>query len=159
MKNPSNVNIAKGDFTKTVIGIVVSEYHPDITFALRDGCIDILKDAGLKPENIHVIYAPGAFEMPLAALYMNNSFYVEAIICLGCVIKGETDHDIYINHAVAESLMRLSKEYYKPYVFGLLTTNNLQQAKDRAGGKHGNKGTECAVAALKMLALKDSLKK
>jgi 6,7-dimethyl-8-ribityllumazine synthase len=135
------------------IGIIVSEYNSDITFSLRDACIKTLLAHNVSAENITVDYAPGAFELPLAAqtLYFGNM--CDAVIVLGCVIKGDTDHDVYINHAVSKALMDLSLEMDIPFVFGLLTTNDHQQALDRAGGKHGNKGTECAIAALKMLAL------
>lgn len=81
------------------------------------------------------------------------------MLALGCVIKGDIDHDIYINNAVSQALMDLSLQTKAPFLFGVITPNNLQQAKDRAGGKHGNKGVECAVAALKMLELKEKLKK
>jgi 6,7-dimethyl-8-ribityllumazine synthase len=141
------------------IGIVVSAYHEQITFALRDGCIDTLRKYGVAEKNIYVHLAPGAFELPLAAGWLYDKSKADAIICLGCVIKGDTDHDVYINNAVATGLMSLSLETNAPFIFGLLTPNTEQQAKDRAGGKHGNKGDECAMAALKMLALKDNLKK
>ncbi len=141
------------------IAIAVSEYHEKITFALRDGCIDALKKYGVNEKNIFVSVIPGAFELPLAAKWLYEKKKADAVICLGCVIKGETDHDKYINQAVAQGVMNLCLKTGAPFIFGLLTPNTLQQAKDRAGGKHGNKGVECAVAALQMLQLKDSLKK
>lgn len=153
----STFNVPNAD--KYKIGIVVSEYHDDITFVLRDAAIETLKQYGIKEKHIFVENAPGAYEMPLAAKWLYKSKKADAVISLGCVIKGDTDHDVYINHAVAEAIMNLNLETGVPFVFGLLTPNTLQQAKDRAGGKHGNKGVECAVAALKMLVLKDKLKK
>lgn len=144
---------------KFKIAIAVSEYNDDITFALRDGCIKTLKAYGVKEKNIIIKLVPGAFELPLAASWLYEYQDVDAVICLGCVIKGDTDHDIYINNAVSTAIMNLGLETGAPFVFGVITPNNHQQAKDRAGGKHGNKGVECAVATLKMLELKAQLKK
>jgi 6,7-dimethyl-8-ribityllumazine synthase len=138
-----------------IIGIVVSEYNSDITFALRDGCLKTLLDNGVLRDNIVIDYVPGAFELPLGAQTLYLGKECDAIITLGCVIKGDTDHDIYINQSVANAIAHLNIEHDTPFIFGLLTTNNLEQAQDRAGGKHGNKGVECAVAALKMLALQE----
>lgn len=139
------------------VGVVVSEYNEEITHALRDGCIQTLTAQGVKQKNISLHYAPGAFELPLAACWLFAKKKVDAVIVLGCVIKGDTDHDIYINQAVSEALMTLSIETGKPFVFGVITPNSKQQALERAGGKHGNKGVECAIAALKMLELKKEL--
>ncbi len=139
------------------IGIVVSEYYSEITYKLRDACMETLKQHGIAEEHIIVEYAPGAFELPLAAQWLFDSSDVDAVICLGCVIKGETSHDVYINTAVANELMRLSIETDSPFIFGVLTPDTREQAEDRAGGKHGNKGTECAMAALKMLSLQERL--
>lgn len=144
---------------KYKVGIVVSEYNEGVTFALRDAAVKTLIQYGIKEKNIFVEYVPGAYEMPLAAKWIYKAKKADAVISLGCVIKGDTDHDIYINNAVSQSIMNLNLETGVPFVFGLLTPNTLQQAKDRAGGKHGNKGVECAVVALKMIALKDKLKK
>ncbi len=112
----------------------------------------------MKEKDIKVLYVPGAFELTTGAQMLSSVPKFEAIICLGCVIKGETKHDEYINHAVANGLTQLSLRIKKPVIFGLLTTNNLKQAKDRAGGKHGNKGIEAALTAVRMLALKKKLK-
>jgi len=139
------------------VGIIVSEYNSHITYSLRDACIATLEAHGIK--NIYVDYAPGAYELPLAAKLLHDNLPVHAVIAFGCVIKGDTEHDVYINNAVANALMNLSIKESIPFVFGLLTTNNEQQALDRAGGLHGNKGTECALAALKMLALNERLEK
>lgn len=144
--------------SKYKIAIVVSEYNEAITFALRDGAIETLKKYGVKEKNILVELVPGAYELPLAAKWLFDKKKADAVLALGCVIKGDTDHDIYINNAVSQALMTLSLETKAPFLFGVITPNNLQQAKDRAGGKHGNKGVECAVAALKMLALKEKIK-
>ena len=156
LKNLSNYDPSEiPDGSDFSIGIIVSEYNSDITFALRDACLKALLAHNVSADNITVDYAPGAFELPLAAQTLYLGEMCNAVIVLGCVIKGDTDHDIYINQAVTQALMNLSLEMDVPFVFGLLTTNDHQQAQDRAGGKHGNKGTECAIAALKMLAMQD----
>lgn len=144
---------------KLKIGIAVSEYNEEITSALLSGCISTLEKYGVKRKNIFVEYTPGAFELPLAAKWIYEKKKTDAVIALGCVIKGETTHDVYINASVSQALMNLNLQTDAPFVFGVITPNNLQQAKDRAGGKHGNKGVECAVAALKMLVVKSKLKK
>jgi 6,7-dimethyl-8-ribityllumazine synthase len=143
------------DGSEYTIGIIVSEYNSDITFALRDACVNALLAHNVNEEAITIDYAPGAFELPVAAQTLYFGTQCDAVIVLGCVIKGDTDHDIYINQAVSQGIMNLGIELDMPFIFGLLTTNDHQQAVDRAGGKHGNKGTECAIAALKMLALQE----
>lgn len=132
-------------------GIVVSEYYEEITSKLLEGAIETLIQHQVNKENIFIQYVPGAYEMPLGCLQLNTEVDVDAIIAIGCVVRGETDHDKYINAAVANGLMDLNLKYNKPFIFGLLTPNTYQQAVDRAGGKHGNKGKECAIAALKMV--------
>ena len=144
---------------KFKIAIAVSEYNEDITFALRDGAIKTLAEHGVKEKNITVQLVPGAFELPLVSKWLYDHKKADAVIALGCVIKGDTDHDIYINNAVSKAIMDLGISTGAPFIFGVITPNNMQQAKDRAGGKHGNKGVECAMAALKMLELKFDLKK
>lgn len=133
--------------------LIVSEWNEDITFALRDGCIETLKQHGAKEDNIHVEYVPGSFELPLGARLAMAQEKIDCAICIGCVIKGETDHDKYINNAVANGIMNLGLTSKKPVIFGVLTPNNKQQALDRAGGKYGNKGVEAAVTAIKMTHL------
>ena len=135
-------------------GIVVAEWNAQITHALYEGCYDTLLKHGTLPENIQTMQVPGSFELPTGARILNGQHNPDAVICLGCVIKGETSHNEYINQAVANGLMQLSLAAGKPFVFGLLTTNDEQQALDRAGGKHGNKGVEAAVTAIRMAALK-----
>ncbi|MFN8323150.1 MAG: 6,7-dimethyl-8-ribityllumazine synthase [Chitinophagales bacterium] len=159
-KNLSQHNDLKVPYaTKYKVAIAVSEYNEQITFALRDGALKTLLKYGVKEKNIQIELVPGAYELPLACKWLFEAHKADAVIALGCVIKGDTDHDIYINNAVSSALMNLSVQTQSPFVFGVITPNNYQQAKDRAGGKHGNKGVECAVAVLKMLALKDKLKK
>ena len=141
------------------IGIVLAEYHTDITHPLYEGAVDTLRHHGVAEEAIHTVQVPGAFELPAGARLLAGREKLDAVICLGCVIKGETDHDVYINQAVAQGLMNLGVLSGKPFVFGLLTPNTHAQAADRAGGAHGNKGVEAAVTAMRMLGVKEELKR
>ena len=145
------------DFSKVRIAIVVSTYHQEITYKLRDAVIHHLMRNGVEAEHITLEYVPGGYELPLGAQWAFKKSKSDAVICLGCVIKGDTSHDEYINHSVAQSLQILSLEHNRPFVFGLLTVNNIQQAKDRCGGKKGNKGEECAASALSMISLRKRL--
>lgn len=140
------------------IGIVVAKWNRPITESLLNGCLDTLKEHGVKEDNIHVTWVPGSFELPYGANALDQREKLHALICLGCVIKGETPHNEYINQSVASALMQLGLMRQKPFIFGLLTPNTQEQAEDRAGGKHGNKGTEAAVTALEMISLSKKLK-
>lgn len=142
------------DGSELSFGIVVADWNRDITHALYDACLETLTKHGAKEENLKIAQVPGAFELPAGARILAGREKLDAVICLGCVIKGETEHDVYINNAVATGLMNLSISTGKPFIFGLLTPNTHEQALDRAGGKHGNKGVEAAVTALRMAALK-----
>ena len=144
---------------KIHIGIVVSEWNPVITNALLEGSLEILLKSGIRKENIIVAKVPGSFEIPLGAQLLSNHKMVDAVICLGCIIKGETKHAGYISSAASTALMQLSIIHGKPFVFGILTTKNLLQAKERSGGKHGHKGKEAAITALKMISLKRQILK
>lgn len=135
-------------------GIVVAEWNPEITHALYQGCYDTLVQHGALPENIHTVQVPGTFELPMGARLLAGRRGLDALICLGCVIKGETSHNEYINQSVAFALQQLALTSGKPCIFGVLTPNTLQQALDRAGGIHGNKGVEAAVTAIRMAALR-----
>ncbi len=139
-------------------GIVYSEWNHEITNALKEGAINTLIANGAKQENIIIRQVPGSFELTLGAQYMAEATDVDAIICLGCVIQGETRHFDFICDAVAKGITDLNIEYNIPFIFGVLTPDTQQQAIDRAGGKHGNKGDEAAVTAIKMLGLRDSFK-
>ena len=148
-------------------GIIVTDYHTDITFALLEGAQNALLQHGVREENIEVYHVPGTYELPYAAKLMQSVQYpsVHAIICLGCVITGETRHDEYINQAVAQGIMQLNLSPYDaemdsdcPVIFGVLTPQTHQQAKDRAGGKYGNKGVEAAITAIKMAVLRNTVK-
>lgn len=143
------------DASKMSFGIVVSEWNPEITNALYKACIETLAQNGAKPKNIITYKVPGSFELPAGANILMITKKVDAVICLGCVIQGETKHADYICNAVANGLISLSVKYNAPFIFGVLTPNNMQQAKERAGGKLGNKGVEAAVSAIKMVALKN----
>jgi 6,7-dimethyl-8-ribityllumazine synthase len=138
-------------------GIVVADYHAKITHALYEGCVETLLQHGAEEADIHTIQVPGAFELTAGARLIGGGRQVDAVICLGCVIKGETSHNEYINQAVATGLTNLSIATGRPYIFGLLTPNDEQQAFDRAGGKHGNKGIEAAQTAIRMAAIKQEM--
>ncbi len=146
------------DAGEMIFGIVVAEWNARITHALYEGCYDTLLKHGAKEENIHTVQVPGSFELPAGARILAGKHNPDAVICLGCVIKGETNHNEYINQAVASGLVNLSIASGKAFVFGVLTPNDEQQALDRAGGKHGNKGVEAAVTAIRMAALKKDVK-
>ena len=137
-------------------GIVVAEWNFEVTSALASGAIQTLKKHGAKDDNILVKHVPGSFELPLGAQYFAELENVDAVILLGCVIQGETRHFDFICQGVTKGTIDLNLKYNKPFIFGVLTTENQQQALDRAGGKHGNKGDEAAVTAIKMVHLKKS---
>lgn len=137
-----------------IFGIIVSDWNAKITHALYEGCYDTLVKHGVKVENIYTLQVPGAFELTVGARILNGQQQVDGMICLGCVIKGETSHDSYINQAVAIGLTNLGLTTGRPHIFGLLTVDTEQQAFDRAGGKHGNKGVEAAITAIRMASLK-----
>ncbi|MBL0237357.1 MAG: 6,7-dimethyl-8-ribityllumazine synthase [Saprospiraceae bacterium] len=149
--------IQTGHFEKTKIGIVVSEWNSPITNALQDACMTTLINLGIQQKHIKLHKVPGAYELPLAAKWLLDQSYVQGVICLGCVIKGDTKHDEYINHAIAGGIMNLSLRYSKPVIFGVLTTKNKKQAEERSGGKLGNKGEESALALIRMLQLHDNI--
>lgn len=138
-------------------GIVVADWNREITYSMRDAAIETLVRRGAKKKNILVINVPGSFELTLGAQLLADSDDFDAIICIGCVIQGETRHFDFICQSVTEGITQLNIMYNIPFIFGVLTTNNLEQAKERAGGLHGNKGDEAAVSAIKMAALKMEL--
>lgn len=145
------------DAAEMRFGIIVADWNAHITHALYAGCYDTLLKHGAKVENIHTIQVPGAFELPSAARYLLGAQKLDAVVALGCVIQGETRHNDYINQAVATGLVQLGMASGVPCIFGVLTPNNEQQALDRAGGIHGNKGVEAAATAIRMAALKKSM--
>jgi hypothetical protein len=131
-------------------GIVVSEWNTEITGALLDGAVKTLEKHGALPENIHVKTVPGSFELIYGAHQMTLNGSYDAIIILGSVIRGETPHFDYICQGVTYGIASLNAASEIPIIYGLLTTDNMEQAKDRCGGKFGNKGNECAIDAIKM---------
>jgi len=147
--NPSLVP----DASKMRFGIVVSDWNQEITHTLLEGAIKTLKRHGATDNNIVVKHVPGSFELTLGAQFLAEYDDLDAIICLGCVIQGETPHFNYICQGVTYGITQLNLDYNIPFIFGVLTTLNMEQAADRAGGRHGNKGDEAAVTAIKMAAL------
>lgn len=145
------------DGSSMKIGIVVSEWNEGITAALLEGAKQTLEKYGVSRENIPVLVVPGSFEITYGARFLADHHSPDAVICLGCVIQGETRHFDYICQGVTHGITELNLEYDLPFIFGVLTTDTLQQAQDRAGGKHGNKGDEAALTALKMASLRTQL--
>lgn len=139
-------------------GIVVSQWNAEVTNALYQGAYQLLRKHEALEENILSISVPGSYELISGADMVLNSKQVDVVICLGCVIQGETRHFDFICQAVANGISHVSTKHNKPVIFGVLTTNTLQQAIDRAGGKHGNKGEEAAITAIQMAALQNTLK-
>jgi 6,7-dimethyl-8-ribityllumazine synthase len=145
----SQTNIV--DVSTKKFAIVVAEWNAQVTEALFTGAYQTLLKEGAREENIVRKNVPGSFELTLGAQWMAQNYSIDAVICLGCVIQGETRHFDFICNAVAHGLTEVSIKYNKPVIFGVLTPNNQEQAMDRAGGKHGNKGDEAAITAIKML--------
>ena len=138
------------DASNMCIGIVVSEWNSVVTNALLRGAVGTLEEHGALPENIHVKTVPGSFELVYGAHQMTLNGGYDAIIILGSVIRGETPHFDYICQGVTYGIARLNAKSEIPVIYGLLTTDTLEQAQERAGGRLGNKGSECAVVAIKM---------
>jgi len=140
------------------IGIVVSDWNETITNALKEGALAVLMENGVAKNNILVYSVPGSYELPFgASMLLDIDDAIDAIICLGCVIQGETRHFEFISQAVAHGVMRVSLDYGAPVIFGVLTCDTMEQAQDRAGGKYGNKGAEAAYTALKMIELEEKI--
>lgn len=134
-------------------GIVTAQWNAEITGALYKGAYDLLIKQGAAPENITSVLVPGSFELISGADMLLSKYPFDAVICLGCVIQGETPHFDYICNAVANGIANVSIKHNKPVIFGVLTTLNQEQSLDRAGGKHGNKGDEAAATAILMADL------
>ncbi len=139
--------------------IVVAEWNAEVTEALFQGAYNTLIQYGASADNVLRGNVPGSYELTLAAQWFAERSDIDAVICIGCVIQGETKHNDYINHAVAQGFTNVSLKTGKPVIFGVLTPNTQQQALDRAGGIHGNKGDEAAMTAIKMLGLKSEIAK
>lgn len=142
---------ADAQYAKARIGIVVSEWNDSITLALLAGAVDFLVNAGLPKKHVLIKTVPGSYELPLGAQWFAKQKDIDGVIALGCVIQGETRHFDFICDAVAHGLMDVGLRNHKPVAFGVLTTQTLRQAQERAGGKLGNKGAEAAETVLKML--------
>ncbi len=153
---PNTLDGATGPISAR-FGIVVSRYNEHITAKLLTGAVETLLAAGVTDDAIDVAWVPGAWEIPLVAQRMALSEQYDAVLCLGAVIKGETTHDEYINLQVSTSLGQIALESDIPVLFGVLTCNTVEQAIHRAGGNVGNKGQECATAALEMVRLLQKL--
>ncbi|REJ97893.1 MAG: 6,7-dimethyl-8-ribityllumazine synthase [Planctomycetota bacterium] len=135
------------------LAIVVARFNDVVTRKLLSGALATLGEHGVSEDRVNVVWTPGAFEIPLAAARLAASGRYAAVICLGAVVQGETLHHEYINSEVSRALMQIGLETGIPVLFGVLTTRNMEQALERAGGKAGNKGSEAALAALEMIGL------
>ncbi|MDR1716626.1 MAG: 6,7-dimethyl-8-ribityllumazine synthase [Prevotella sp.] len=133
------------------IGIVVSEWNEAVTTPLLQGAYNTLIKHGMKKENILIDFVPGSFELIFGSKHMVENKEIDAVIALGCVVRGDTPHFDYVCSGVTQGIADMNIRYDIPFIFGLLTTDNMQQAEERAGGRHGNKGDECAITALKMI--------
>lgn len=152
----SHLNV--GSAENFTFGIVVAQWNAVVTEALLTGAYQCLIEKGAKEDNIKIIEVPGSFELTSGADMLLQNKTIDAVICLGCVIQGETRHFDFICDAVANGITNVSIKHNKPVIFGVLTTDNQQQAEDRAGGKHGNKGEEAAITAIQMANIQQQLK-
>lgn len=151
-KNLSDISVPKTNNANFKIGIIVSRWNQEVTGALKEGAMQTLLEAGVARQNILDFEVPGSFELPsAAAMLLDANEDVDAVICLGCIIQGETRHFEFIAQAVANGIAKVGIEYTVPVIFGVLTCNTAEQATDRSGGKHGNKGVEAAASCLQML--------
>jgi len=147
------------DASDMKFGIVVADWNRDVTWKLLEGAEQILRKHGTHEDSIIIKHVPGSFELTSGAKFLAKYYDLNAVICLGCVIKGETPHFTYICQSVTQGITRLNLDYNIPFIFGVLTTVTHRQALERAGGKHGNKGDEAAITAIKMASLKRELEK
>jgi len=138
--------------------VIVSQWHKDITDALLEGVFTVFEKIEIDEFSMEVMNVPGSYELPLGAQLAINKYSPDAVICLGCIIRGETPHFNYISQAVADGIMHLNLAHNIPVIFGVLTTDTVKQAKQRSGGKHGNKGADAAVSAIEMMELRNNLK-
>lgn len=139
------------------IAIIVSRFNTSITEKLLQGAMERLKEAGVNDSNISVIHVPGAIEIPLTAQLMAKKKYYQAIICLGAVIRGDTSHYDYVCEQVSQGCQKVMLDYDIPVIFGVLTTENEEQAAARVGGAEGHKGKDAADAALEMVQIVNQL--
>ena len=148
--DPASVPAAGG----LKFGIVISEWNKQITLQLAEAAVKTLIGSGASLQDVFIEWVPGSFELPLGGQLLIEERHPDALILIGCVIRGETPHFDYICQAVSKGCMDIGLKYNLPAIFGVLTTNNLEEALDRSGGKHGNKGTEAAITAIKMASLR-----
>lgn len=153
MQRTDKEEVIVKDASKYRVGIAVSTYYSDITSELLSGAVATLKACGVSEENMPIVRVTGSFELPYGCLSLLTQEKADAVITLGVIIKGETDHDQYIAHAVAQGIMELTVKFEKPISFGVVTVNNLEQAIARSTGSN-NKGAECAVAVLEAAMLR-----
>lgn len=139
------------------IAVIAAEWNPEVTDAMLDGAVETLRQNGVEEKDLYVYRVPGTFELTTAAEMAIRGTGVDAVICIGCVIQGETRHFEFICQAVSQGLTNVAIKHCRPVIFSVLTCDTMQQALDRAGGKHGNKGVEGAVTALRMIALDRSM--
>ena len=139
------------------VGIVVSEWNSTYTGGMLRGAQEVLAEAGVPEQAVHVHWVPGSYELPLGAQWLAESDDIDGVICIGSVIRGETAHFDYVCSAAAQGILRVNQDTGKPVMFCVLTDDTVEQAEARSGGVHGNKGIEAAVGLLKMLALRSSL--
>ena len=139
--------------------VVCAKWNSGVTDRLLEAAVETLKKADVSDDRIVVARVPGTFELPVVASRLAKSGRYDSVICLGAVIRGDTDHDRYINKSVAQALQAISCETGVPVLFGVLTCNTSEQAEERAGGRHGNKGEEAASAAIEMVQLVRTLAK
>ncbi len=152
--DPNKVPSAEG----MKICIVVAEWNAEITENLKKGASETLLKYGMQESDLLIQYVPGSFELPTAAQFaLESNQQLDAVICLGCVIQGETKHFDFVCQAVSQGVKDVSLKYNKPVIFGVLTDNTIEQSRARSGGALGNKGDEAAVSAIKMVALKRRL--
>lgn len=157
-QNLNQINSSLPTAAGKKIAIVTADWNKEITHSMAKAAKDILVKQLVAEDDIYEINVPGTFELPKGAKLAHGQFSPDGIICIGCVITGETKHDEYISSAVAQGIMMLNISLSIPVIFGVLTPRTVEQAKDRAGGQYGNKGVEAATTLLKMLHLEKELK-
>jgi 6,7-dimethyl-8-ribityllumazine synthase len=139
--------------TNKKVAVITSEWNFEITSRMKSGCISTLNKHGFSAKDIVEQSVGGSFELPFMAKVVIKQYNVDAVICIGCIIQGETKHFDFIAQATANGIMQVGLDCEKPVIFGVITANNMQQAIDRSGGIYGNKGVEAAITCLKLLAV------
>jgi len=153
----ANIHKGKLDGTGLRVGIVVSRFNSTVTDRLLDGALKGLREKGVAEDDITVVHVPGAFEIPFFAARLVDGGEVDAVITLGAIVRGETQHHEYLGHSVCQQIARLSVESGTPLTMGILTTENMEQALRRSGDDPGNKGYESALGAIEIATLRAAL--